>query len=199
MRALSQDPFEVFEEYFRSYQKLNPPEPTAMILSTFGLDGFPNSRVVLMKAVDAAREGIIFYSNYNSTKGKEIQKEPKASMVFFWPELNMQVRVQGRVEKVSRQESEAYFAGRPRLSQIGAWASEQSQEIADYSWLERRVSEFERKFHGQSVPCPEDWGGFLLKPRAFEFWFAHEGRLHERYVYERQPNTSVWRRYMKSP
>jgi pyridoxamine 5'-phosphate oxidase len=204
MRQLAEDPFEVFEQYFQKFQQVRPPEPTAMVLSTLGLDEFPNSRVVLLKGVDRKNEGFVFFSNYNSVKGQELQKTPRASLAFFWPEIQMQVRVQGSVEKVSREESEAYFSSRPRLSQIGAWASEQSQEIPDYTWLQQRVVEFEKKFEGQVVPCPEDWGGFLLKPKSFEFWFAHEGRLHERYCYDRSSSVAAssrkgWRRYMKSP
>lgn len=172
----------------------NKIDPTAMSLATVSNSGLPSVRTVLFKGL--VRNGFSFYTNYESQKGRELVEHPQTGLLFHWSFLEQQVRIEGTAEKLTRSESEAYFRSRDRLSQIGAWASEQSREIPDPNWLIKRFEEFEKKFPDQ-VPCPPHWGGFRVEPRAMEFWFGRPGRLHERYVYERQ--ASGWRKSRKSP
>lgn len=193
----SQDPFSWFESEYQKAVQAKVPEPNAMQLATVDGEGTPSIRVVYFKGF--VRGGFSFYTNYNSQKARELARSGRASVNFFWPQLAQQVRVTGIAEKLTREESEAYFRTRARLSQIGAWASEQSQEIDGPQWLERRVEDFEKRFQGQEVPCPLDWGGYHLLPLQIEFWFGQEGRLHNRYVFERFGIESAWRLYMKSP
>ncbi len=197
MSFLSQDPVKWFEAELAKAQGAGVPEANAMNLATVDSLGMPNLRVVYYKGT--IRGGLSFYTNYGSQKAREIFSSGRGAVNFFWPQLAQQVRFQGVIEKLTREENEAYFRTRPRLSQIGAWASEQSQEIPSEEWLERRVHEFEEKFKGQDVPCPLDWGGYHLLPLQAEFWFGQEGRLHKRYVFERLGLESPWRTLMKSP
>lgn len=193
-----QDPFEWFQQEYDEAVVAKIPDPNAMQLATIGPDGTPSVRTVLYKGL--VRGGLSFYTNYKSAKSRDLAAVNRAAVNFFWPELQRQIRVEGLVDRLTREESEAYFHTRPRLSQIGAWASEQSREIPDFEWLENRVREFEKKFADQEVPCPPDWGGFRLVPLKMEFWFGRQGRLHERFVFERSsPDTREWRRYLQSP
>lgn len=191
------DPFLHFEELFQEAQQKVTKDPNAMSLATVSKDGFPAVRTVLFKGL--IRGGFSFFTNYESPKGRDLIATEKAALLFYWPSLDIQIRLEGPVAKLTREESEDYFSSRPRLSQLGAWASHQSQKIKDHEELEARVLEFEKQFAGKDVPCPPFWGGFHLLPLKFEFWFARSGRLHERYVYERDDMVSAWTTSIRSP
>ncbi|GHJ86463.1 hypothetical protein NliqN6_2865 [Naganishia liquefaciens] len=158
-------------------------EPEAMTLCTALPNGIPSARVVLLKQVDA--RGFVFYTNYHSRKSRELDANPYASMAFYWREQSRSVRVVGRAEKVSREESEAYFASRPRGSQIGAWASRQSEEVESEEQVARWVEEVEKQYEGHEVPCPPHWGGWRVVPFEVEFWSGQPSRLHDRFRYTR--------------
>jgi pyridoxamine 5'-phosphate oxidase len=160
------------------------PEPTAFALATVGDDGRPSVRIVLLKGIDDG--GFVFYTNFESRKGRELLARPAAAMAFHWQPLEVQVRIEGDVTPVSPETADAYFASRPRGSQIGAWASLQSQVIPHSDDLARRVSEMEARFDGQPVPRPPHWSGFTLMPQRMEFWKGRESRLHERHLYLRR-------------
>lgn len=191
------DPFEQFDRFFADANKVVLKDPNAFQLATVDKDGQASVRTLLFKGI--VREGLSFYTNYESRKAKAIHDNPKVAMNFYWPELDMQIRVEGIAEKLTRHESEAYFATRPRLSQIGAWASHQSQEIPNIEFLEGKVAELEKKFAGGDVACPHNWGGYHVRPLRFEFWFSQQGRLHQRYVYSRKTLQAAWQTAMLSP
>jgi pyridoxamine 5'-phosphate oxidase len=159
------------------------PEPNAMSLATVGMSGNPSVRIVLMKDVD--ERGFVFYTNLEGRKGRELRTHPVAAICFHWAALEVQVRAEGPVELVSDEEADAYFATRPRESQIGAWASIQSQPIEHAQDLGERVAEYEKMYEGREVPRPPHWSGFRLRHERIEFWKARPGRLHERHLYTR--------------
>ena len=192
-----ENPIEQFQIWFKEALHAAVMEPNAMQLSTIGLDNTPNNRVVLLK--DIHKLGFTFYTNYESTKGQELIKNPFAALTFFWPELERQVRVKGVVSKVTTEESDTYFASRPRGSQIGAWVSNQSQVIADRSVLSNRQEELEKEFDGKSVPRPAHWGGFQVIPLQIEFWQGRSSRLHDRILYQRESADGTWKIERISP
>jgi len=156
-------------------------DPTAMVLSTIDREGNPESRVVLLKELKA--EGLIFFTNYDSKKGQQITTNPHVSVVFFWPELERQVRIKGKAEKISEEDSESYFLSRPLDSQLGAWASPQSQVIESRQVLDNNYAHFKQHFENQEITKPPHWGGFLIRPAYFEFWQVRSNRLHDRLEY----------------
>lgn len=177
---LAADPFEQFERWFDVATEADVHEPEAMIVSTVGADGMPSSRHVLLKGVD---RGFVFFTNYTSRKGRELEAHPMAAIVFPWNLLSRQVRVEGAVERVTEAESDEYFASRPRDSQTGAWASLQSEVIDDRGVLESRWADAAARYEGVDVPRPPHWGGYRVVPRAFEFWQGKPSRLHDRFRY----------------
>jgi pyridoxamine 5'-phosphate oxidase len=180
---LSANPVVQFEQWFVEARKAELHEPNAFSLSTIGLDGCPASRTVLMKFFD--KGGFVFYTNYASAKAKELELEPRASMLFPWLQLERQVRIEGEVERVSAAESLKYFASRPRESQIGAWVSDQSSVIDSRAMLMNKLAELKMKFKGGEVPLPSFWGGYRVKPLRVEFWQGGKGRVHDRFLYTR--------------
>lgn len=176
--------FATLLEAAEAMDRVRLPEPTAMTLATVGADGQPSARIVLLKSVGA--DGFVFYTNLRSRKGSELAHTPRAALCFHWQPLEVQVRVEGNVSLVPDADADAYFATRPRISQLGAWASDQSAALADYAELEKRLHEAEERFAGLDVPRPSHWSGFRLEPQAIEFWRNRPFRLHERERYERE-------------
>ena len=185
---IGRDPIREFQVWFDDALAANLPMPDAMSLSTVTPDGRPTARMVLLKQVDA--EGFVFFTNYNSNKAKQLEINPYAALVFYWAPLERQVRVEGKVSKTPAEESEAYFKTRPRESQIGAWASPQSEVISAREVLEQRAMELAEQYCDREIDCPEHWGGYRLVPDRIEFWKGRVGRLHDRILYELQPDES---------
>jgi pyridoxamine 5'-phosphate oxidase len=189
------DPIEEFRALFAQAQAVDRallPDPTAMSLATVSPDGAPSVRIVLLKGVD--ERGFVFYTNLNSRKGRELMATPRAALCFYWAALDTQIRVEGDVEPVSDAEADAYFASRARESEIGAWASLQSQTLSSMDELRARVAEVEKRFANEPVPRPPHWTGRRVKPTSIEFWHAGEFRLHERRRFERDGDGWTMRR-----
>lgn len=168
----------------------------AMVISTVDGKGLPSSRVVLLRHLD--HRGVTFFTNYESRKGRELLERTACCLNFFWPELERQVRVEGVAQKIDESESDAYFAARPRLSQLGAWASRQSQVIGDRKELEERMQALTEQYDGKDIPRPPHWGGFLVQANAYEFWQGRAGRLHDRVVYTKKERDQ-WHKHRLSP
>ncbi|MFN0061571.1 MAG: pyridoxamine 5'-phosphate oxidase [Myxococcaceae bacterium] len=191
----SNDPLRRFAELFARAEKAIPKDPNAMLLATTDAQGRPSSRVVLLKDFDA--RGFAFYTNFNSRKGQELLARRWAALCFYWPPLDVQVRVEGAVETIAPEEADAYFASRPRGSQVGAWASQQSAPLASRAALETSAEEVEKRFEGKAVPRPPHWGGFRLVPSRIEFWHGRPDRLHERVLFTREGEH--WRSALLNP
>jgi pyridoxamine 5'-phosphate oxidase len=184
----SADPITEFQNAIERAQA-HQVDTAPVVLATSDAAGRPSARLVLLRGVDA--RGFVFFTNYNSRKGRELADNPHAALCFYWASLDEQIRIEGRVERVSAEESDAYFAGRPRGSQLGAWASDQSAVLASRESLEETYREIERRFEGRTVERPSFWGGFRLTPVRLEFWYGRPDRLHDRVVYVR--DGSAWR------
>lgn len=178
------DPIQQFDRWFQDAVAAEPELPEAASLSTAGTDGRPSARIVLLKDFD--ERGFVFYSNYESRKGRELNENPHAALVFYWRQLKRQISITGRVDKVSRKQSEAYYKTRPRGSQIGGHASRQSEVISSRKVLEERIREVTTEYEGKEIPLPSYWGGYRLNPEAIEFWQGRSDRLHDRLLYTRQ-------------
>jgi len=180
---LGKNPQGQFMKWLNEAYDAGIPEPNAMVLSTIGADGFPQSRIVLLKS--AGEEGYTFFTNYASEKGKAIEINPRVSLLFFWPGIQKQVRITGVAAKAAESESDNYFRSRPRESRLGAWASAQSTKIPSREELDEKVQFYAEKFRGKEIPRPGHWGGFIVLPEKYEFWQGREGRLHDRFLYEK--------------
>ena len=192
---MSDDPLALFASWFDEAGSQGAFEPQAMALATATPDGAPSARMVLMKGFD--ERGLTFFTNYASRKGTELEANPRAALLFHWPELGRQVRIEGPVTRVERAETEAYAHSRERASQLSALASPQSRPVPDRAWLERRVQELDSEHAGAKLPVSEDWGGYRLAPEAWEFWEHRPNRLHDRVRYER--SGEAWRAQRLGP
>lgn len=190
MQSKINNPFELFKNWYNEAEKSELNDPNAMALATNGLDGFPNVRMVLLK--DFNENGFVFYTNFNSQKGQELNNSTKASLCFHWKSLRKQIRIQGIVEVVNNKEADEYFASRPRISQIGAWASNQSHQLENFLDLEKKVAFYTTKFNIGKIPRPEYWSGFRLKPNSIEFWSDGEFRLHKRIKFYLESDSNQW-------
>ena len=186
-KDLVESPVKMFRIWFEQIEGIHPFESTATTLSTSNNNGKPSSRVVLLKQYDD--KGFIFYTNYESKKGQEIEQNPHASLNFYWPSMERQVRINGKLRKVSRSRSEKYFHSRPLRSQISAIASNQSDVIENREELKNKFEELEKQFKGKEVPLPDNWGGYRLEHRRVEFWQGRRDRLHDRFVYTQHGTT----------
>ena len=194
--SVKRDPIKQFGTWFEEAQQADVPERNAMTLATATTDGRPSARIVLLKGYSDA--GFVFFTNYLSRKGKEINKNPVGALTFFWPSLERQIRIEGVLEKVSKEESERYFHSRPKNSQVGAVVSPQSQEIPGRDFLEKKWEELAIGYEGKEVPKPSFWGGYILKPRLIEFWQGRPNRLHDRILYKKMDNKN-WKTVRLAP
>lgn len=188
MSDLSDEILSTFDALFAEALAAGEPDRTAMTVATTTVDGHPSARTVLLKAHDA--RGFVFYTHLDGRKGRELQANPQAALLFHWPRVRngVQVRIEGSAEIVGDAEADAYFAGRPRGSQVGAWASLQSETLASRDDFEARIAHYEREFEGVDVPRPPRWSGFRVRPRTIEFWYGAQFRLHERWRHEHTPD-----------
>lgn len=194
-KSVDINPFKQFSVWFNEVLAAEISEPNAMMLSTSGLESKPDIRAVLLKGFD--EHGFVFYTNYLSHKAKALNENPKAALLFFWKELERQVRIHGKVERTSSAESDEYFDSRPYESRIGAWVSLQSSVVPNRKYLEDKFVEFKSKINEQTIKRPEYWGGYRVIPSYYEFWQGRENRLHDRIVYELQSEN--WKIYRLSP
>ncbi len=194
IHAAEKNPFKQFEHWFAAAVEQHVPEVNAMMLSTVNREGRPSSRIVLLR--DAGEDGFTFFTNYNSQKARDLENNPFAALNFFWPAMERQIRIQGKVNKVDTKISDDYFQSRPVESRIGAWASDQSHELKTREELEHKIKSFTEKF-GNNVPRPSHWGGFVLMPDYFEFWQGRASRLHDRVAYVKA--TDHWTIKLLSP
>lgn len=190
------DPIENFLELYKAAQARGVPDANAMALATVNENKQPSVRIVLFKGI--VDGGFSFFTNYDGRKARDMESNNKVCANFFWPNLDQQVRIEGVVQKLTREENEKYFSSRPRLSQIGAWTSNQSAEIESFESFRKKLEEIEKNFQGKSVPCPPHWGGYRIDPTEIEIWFGKVGRLHERYIYQKLPS-GEWKRFLRSP
>ncbi len=181
---MDSDPFAQLQLWVNDAERAGIAESNALCVSSVDSAGQPSSRMVLLRGLDS--RGLIFYTSYFSRKGREFTQNPKIAALLFWPSLHRQVRIEGSVSALSDDESDAYFAARPRGHQLGAWASEQSEPVESRELLDRRIEDYEARFEGEEVPRPHSWGGYLIKPAQLEFWQAQPNRMHDRIVYRAQ-------------
>jgi pyridoxamine 5'-phosphate oxidase len=193
--SVAPDPTVEFARWFEEALKAKVQEPNAMTLATATADGAPSARIVLLKGFD--ERGFVFFTDYRSRKAGELKQNARAALVFYWPELERQVRITGSTAETDREESEAYFRSRPRGSRIGTWVSHQSQVVGSRAELEQRIQEVERRYPGEDIPLPPYWGGFRLQPESLEFWQGRANRLHDRIRYLR--SGAAWRIERLSP
>lgn len=193
--SLSANPREMFLAWLEEYRLLGNSDSTAFALSTVSKDGTPDSRIVLLKEI--RDEGFVFYTNYNSKKGRDISTNPNVHALFFWPEIERQIRIKGKVKKISRIESEKYFSSRPKLSQLGALSSNQSEKIKSRIDLELKFNSFKSE-SSNDYNCPDDWGGYYLSFEKIEFWQGRRSRMHDRLVFEIKSN-SEWNSFRVQP
>lgn len=186
LKDFGDNPTDIFQNWISEAEKTEPSDPNAMALATVGADGRPSVRMVLLKEFDET--GFTFFTNTDSSKGRALEHHPFAELNFYWKSTQKQIRIAGSVEKITAKESDAYFSTRPRESQIGAWASNQSKPAHSYEEFELKVAEFTKKFEGKNVPRPTHWNGYRLKPSKMEFWMAHPHRLHKRVLFELKNN-----------
>jgi pyridoxamine 5'-phosphate oxidase len=191
------DPFKQFGKWFEEAMCADLLDMNAMTLATASREGYPSARIVLLKEFD--ENGFVFFTNYHSQKGQTLAENPQASLLFYWAELERQVRIEGRVEKVSPEDSDAYFHSRPLGSQLGAWASDQSQVIESKEILEKKLEILTEQYQDKTIPRPAHWGGYCLSPLRLEFWQGRPNRLHDRVLYTRQAANGEWQRVLLAP
>jgi pyridoxamine-phosphate oxidase len=190
-KTVEADPLKQFNTWMKEALEKKVSDPNSMIVATASSTGIPSARVMLLR--DYSEKGFTFFTNYNSKKGREIDENPHASLLFFWPALMRQIRIYGLIEKVSPVVSSAYFKERPKASQVSAWVSPQSHPVKNRQDLDEHFSEFEEKYKDKEVPCPVFWGGYILKPESYEFWQGQAARLHDRIQYTLDKENNVWK------
>lgn len=195
-KEVSEDPLKQFESWWQDAINAGAEEPNAMTLATCSGSGKPSARIVLLKGISG--KGFIFFTNYRSRKAQEINENSLVALVFFWKELERQIRIEGKVKKVSGKESDEYFSIRPRASQLGAWSSPQSSVIESADFLQENMKKFQDQFHSKEVPRPDFWGGYLVEPDRIEFWQGRPGRLHDRLQYSIEKN-GAWKLQRLAP